>query len=135
MTRQITAKDVSLGEFLKCLVLDLQRRKVQMPFQNEEKWHKIFFQLKSARGRKGRPVFFDSLRFDWDGPYPRSRDLSESLQILHLNGFVSVANPSYDRLNVDDDVLNNEKQVRPIVKDSSLRDFFAFSSAQAAGLL
>lgn len=132
--RQITAKDVSLGEFLKCLVFDLQRRKVQMPFQNEEKWHQIFFNLKSANDQKGRPAFFDKLRFDWDGPYPRCQDLSEYLQTLHLNGFVSVSNPSYDRLNVDDDVLKEEKSVRPIIKDSTLKKFFAYSTKQALAL-
>lgn len=135
ITRQITAKDVSLGEFLKYLVLDLQRSaNVQMPFQNEEKWHQIFFNLKSARKQKGRPAFFDKLRFDWDGPYPRCQDLSEYLQTLHLNGFVSVTNPSYDRLNVDDDVLKAEKNVRPVVTDSTLKKFFGYSTKLAVKL-
>jgi hypothetical protein len=132
--KQSTAENVSLGEFVKRLILDLQENSVPMPFQNEENWHNLFYKLKLARAEKGRPVFFEKLRFDWDGPYPRCQDLSEYLQMLHLNGFISVANPSYDKLRVDDDVMEGVDKVRPSIGDGSLESFLKFSAKEAQNL-
>jgi len=94
-----------------------------MPFRNEEKWHTFFYGLKSNHDSKGRPTFLDGLFFDWDGPSPKCQDLSEYLQALHLNGFVSVANPRYDRLKVDDDVRNNADRFGLSVGDAALAEF------------
>jgi hypothetical protein len=130
----MTAAEVSLGEYVKLLLLELQNKKIPMPFQNEEKWHTLFYRAKKEYKEAGRPSFLDELRFDWDGPYPRSQDLSEYLQTLHWNGFVSVANPSYDRLSVDADVLKGADKTRPVVKDEELEKFLRFTTKEASEL-
>ena len=76
----------------------------------------------------------NKLRFDWDGPYPKSQDLSEYLQILHLNGFISVANPTYDTLSVDEDVRKGIDKVRPAINDENLEKFLDFSTREASQL-
>ena len=131
---QVTAETISLTEFITLVVLGLGQAEVPMPFQNEEKWHRLLYQFKANRFEKGRPRFLDALRFDWDGPYPRSQDLSECLQTLHLNGFISVGNPSYDRLRLDDEVAKRIDEVRPNVTDDTLKSFLG-SSERAASLL
>lgn len=130
----ITAKDVSLGEFVTLLVLQLDKNEIPMPFQNEEKWHRLFYGLKMERGQPGRPSFLDRMRFDWDGRYPKSQDLSEHLQVLHWNGFVSVANPSYDRLRVDQDLKDSADVIRPNVKDEQLEQFLSHTLNKASEL-
>jgi hypothetical protein len=105
-----------------------------MPFQNEEKWHRLFYELKAGRQKPGRPVFFDKLRFDWDGRYPRAQDLSEYLQSLHWNGFISVANPTYDRLSVDPDVKRLGDRARPTLEDKQLEQFLSDTISKASAL-
>ncbi len=129
---KITAKDISLGEFVTLLILQLDKSGVPMPFQNEEKWHRLFYKLKIQRDSRGRPTFFDQLRFDWDGRYPQSRDLSEYLQSLHWNGFISVANPTYDRLTVDQDVKALGDKARPNLQDQELEQFLGDTTSKAA---
>lgn len=131
---QVSAKDVSIGEFVTILVLRLDKQNIPMPFQNEEKWHRLFYNLKTSRDERGRPAFLDALRFDWDGWYPKCRDLSECLQTLHLNGFISVANPTYDKFKVDDDVLAGIDEVQPEFEDNNLEHFLAFSTQRASQL-
>jgi hypothetical protein len=131
---QIGTKDVSLGEFITLLILQLDIKGVSMPFQNEEKWHRLFYKFKVGRSQSGRPAFMNKLRFDWDGPYPKSQDLSEYLQILHLNGFISVANPTYDTLSVDEDVRKGIDKVRPAINDENLEKFLDFSTREASQL-
>jgi hypothetical protein len=118
-----SADNLSLGEFVTLLILQLDRQEVSMPFQNEEKWHRLFYMLKAGGSAPGRPKFFEKLRFDWDGRFPRSEDLSEYLQALHWNGFISVANPSYDRLSVDEDVRKSIDKVSPRIDDKNLEKF------------
>jgi hypothetical protein len=89
--------DSSLGEFVKQLAALLQMNNVPLPFKNEEPWHLLFYELKETC-RKGRPGFFDELRFDWDGPFPKCQELSNFLQALHWNASVSAANPHYDTI-------------------------------------
>jgi hypothetical protein len=131
---KISAKDISLGEFVTLLVLRLDNERVPMPFQNEEKWHRLFYKLKTEREKQGRPGFFDKLRFDWDGRYPRAQDLSEYLQSLHWNGFISVANPTYDRLSVDQDVKDLGDKARPNVQDEQLEQFLSDTISKASAL-
>jgi hypothetical protein len=131
--KRLNAKELTLGEFVKVIVLMLHKKGVAMPFQNEEKWHELFYELKREKAKEGRPNFFDRLRFDWDGPYPKSQDLSEYLQALHWNGFVSVANPSYDRLSVDSEVLEAAKQKEIVIEDKALEKFFSSTVEEAVG--
>lgn len=88
----------SLGEFVKQLATLMHQKQVKMPFRNERPWHLLFYELKTAQGRPGKPAFFERLRFDWDGPYPKSRELSQFLQALHWNASVSASNPHYDTI-------------------------------------
>jgi len=88
----------SLGEFIKQLTSLMCQNQVKMPFKNEQPWHLLFYELKETEGLPGKPAFFERLRFDWDGPYPKSRQLSEFLQALHWNASVSADNPRYDTI-------------------------------------
>src|ERR1043166_2495994 len=110
-TDKISAKDISLGEFVTLLVLQLDEKGVPMPFQNEEKWHRLFYELKAGR-----------------------QDLSEYLQSLHWNGFISVANPTYDRLSVDPDVKRLGDRARPTLEDKQLEQFLSDTISKASAL-
>jgi len=133
-TDRIDALSISLGEFLTRLVLELDSQDIPMPFQNEEKWHRLFNSLKSEPEKPGRPAFLKRMRFDWDGTYPKSQDLSEYLQAMHWNGFISVANPTYDRLRVDEDVKAQTEKVRPNIDDKALEKFVTETAGRAAKL-
>jgi hypothetical protein len=88
--------DLSLGEFLKAFAARLSEQQIPIPFQNERPWHTLFYKLQKQSGRK--PAFLRDLRFDWDGVYPKCRELSEFLQALHWNASVSAINPQYERI-------------------------------------
>ena len=131
---QVNASDVSLSEFVTLLVMQFDQQNVPMPFQNEEKWHRLFYAFKTERDVPGRPAFLNKLRFDWDGRYPKAMELSECLHTLHLNGFLSVGNPTYDTLTLDQDVRENADTVRPEVGDPQLEEFLKHSTEKASGL-
>jgi hypothetical protein len=95
---------MTLGEFVKQLAALLAKKGLPMPFKEERPWHELFYQLKTAPGLHARPAFLERLRFDWDGPYPKSRDLSEFLQALHWNACVSAINPHYTTIELPQDV-------------------------------
>ena len=88
--------DIELSEFVVRLAALLYCKGVTMPFENEAPWHLVFYDLK-RRAMPGRPAFLDELIFDWDGPYPKSQDLSQSLHTLHWT-VASVDNPTYRQL-------------------------------------
>lgn len=95
---------MTLGEFVKQLAALLQRDKVTMPFKNERAWHELFYALKRDQAVPGKPQFLESLRFDWDGPYPKSRDLSQFLEALHWNASVSASNPQFEVITLPEEV-------------------------------
>src|SRR4051812_39801172 len=96
---------MTLGDFVKHLSSLLQQSSIKMPFKNERAWHLAFYELKTSPQTVGRPAFFDSLVFDWDGRYPKSQKLSEFLHALHWSSSVSAGNPSYEEIS-----LNKEMQ-------------------------
>jgi len=96
----MTSNDISLGEFVKQLTVRIHNSKVSMPFKEEQPWHLLFYKLKREKMR-GKPEFFGHLRFDWDGRYPRSRELSEYIHALHFTGCVGASNPSYDEISLN----------------------------------
>jgi hypothetical protein len=96
----MTNQDISLGEFVKQLTVRIHDLKVPMPFKDEEPWHLLFYQLK-RENVPGKPTFFEHLRFDWDGSYPRCRELSEYIHALHFTGCVGASNPSYDEISLN----------------------------------
>ncbi len=91
---------MTLGEFVKQLAALLQQDEVTMPFKDERPWHELFYELKRDTTLHGKPGFFESLRFDLDGPYPKSRDLSRFLQALHWNASVSATNPHFETISL-----------------------------------
>lgn len=92
--------ELSLGDFVKQIAAKVD----DMPFKVEAPWHALFFQLKQQRDEPGRPRFFDTLRFDWDGPYPKCRELSKFIRALHWNASASAGNPSFERIALPDEV-------------------------------
>jgi hypothetical protein len=94
--------EVGLGEFVKQLVAVINTQKdVVIPFEDSEAWHSLFFKLKKDPAlEEGRPRFFKDLLFDWDGPYPKSRNLEVYLQSLHWNAGIDAKNPGYESIAV-----------------------------------
>ena len=88
---------MSLGDFVKQLAVLMDKSGVVILFKEERPWHSLFYRLKKDPS-KGKPRFFDELRFDWDGPYPKSQELSRFIQSLHWTGAVSAVNPSYEKI-------------------------------------
>jgi len=97
-------QEMSLGDFIKELAALLHKKHVDMPFKNQRPWHVVLYDLKRASSAPGRPLFLDEVTFDWDGPYPRSRELSEFLNALHWNASVSASNPHYQTITLTDAV-------------------------------
>lgn len=95
-----------LGEFVELLTAKLHEKSVPMPFRNERAWHLLFYKLKELPEESNKPIFLEKLRFDWDGPYPESRELSEFLHALHWNASVSANNPHYDTITLPEDVAS-----------------------------
>ena len=91
-----TNEGMSLGRIVMLLVAKLYSDDVPLPFRNQEPWHQLFFELKVDRDIPGKPSFLSYLVFDWDGPYPICRELSEFLNGLHITGNVSGHNPRFD---------------------------------------
>jgi hypothetical protein len=112
-------QEISLGQFVEQLTGLLQKDSVQLPFKNQRPWHILFYDLKKITAA-GRPKFFDQLRFDWDGPYPKCRELSEFLHALHVTTSIGVANPDYDEIlvgrEVEEEWVNNAKKDEPDLK-------------------
>jgi hypothetical protein len=94
---KMPAKDVSLGDFVKQLAVLMDGNDLVMLFKQEKPWHTLFYRLKHDTSA-GRPAFFNTLRFDWDGPYPKSQELSRFIQVLHCAGTVGAVNPSYEKI-------------------------------------
>ncbi len=74
-----------------------------MPFKDEAPWHLLFYKLKQEK-LAGTPVFLETMRFDWDGSYPRSQELSNYIHALHFTGCVAASNPSYDQMSLNPDL-------------------------------
>lgn len=99
----MTAENMSLGEFVKQLTVRMRNSDIKMPFKDERPWHVLLYDL-TLSDLAPKPKFLGKLQFDWDGPYPRSRDLSDYLHGLHFTGCVSAANPSYGQITLDEDL-------------------------------
>ncbi len=97
----MTRGEMTLGEFVKYLAALLSKKNTPMPFKDEEPWHVLLHHLQGER-RAGRPEFLDRLIFDWGGPFPKSKDLSRYLQLLHVTGCVGVPNPTYKKMELSE---------------------------------
>jgi hypothetical protein len=88
---------MSLGEFVKQLAVLMDNNDLVMLFKEETPWHVLFYRLKKDAAL-GKPDFFRTLRFDWDGPHPKCQELSRFIQTLHWTGAVGAVNPSYEKI-------------------------------------
>jgi hypothetical protein len=97
-----------MGDLVRQMVAHLSDRRVPIPFENEAPWHELFYQLKKE-DLPGKPRFFSELIFDWDGPYPKCRQLSEFLHALHWNACVSAFNPTFATITLPTEIANHWK--------------------------
>ena len=88
---------MTLGEFVKYLAALLSKNSTTMLFKDEAPWHHLLYQLQSEK-TEDKPEFLDGLIFDWGGPFPKCKDLSRYLQLLHVTGCVGTTNPSYEKM-------------------------------------
>ena len=75
--------ELSLADFVKCLVLLLNRDKRQFFFRTKQPWHELLYKLKNASETDPNQLaFLADLRFNWDAAYPKSWELSDILDTL-----------------------------------------------------
>ncbi|PYX76556.1 MAG: hypothetical protein DMG72_04600 [Acidobacteria bacterium] len=91
---------MTLGEFVKFLAALLTKNSTRMLFKDEARWHTLFYQLQEE-DFEDKPEFMGRLIFDWGGPFPKCKDLSRYLQLLHVTGCVGVTNPSYKEMELN----------------------------------
>jgi hypothetical protein len=134
---------LTLGQFVKELTALFETNSIAIPFKNERPWHFLFYELKKDRNALGRPAFLDELEFDWDGPFPKSQELSNFLHSLHWNASVSASNPHYETISLSDPVKTlwfhryeaedaNTKQFFSTVLDRARKEFGHESSPPVA---
>jgi hypothetical protein len=114
-------RDVSLGQFVKQLAAQLQKKDRPLPFKNQRPWHLLFYELKKQPAVPGRPKFLDELTFDWDAPFPKCQQLAEFLNAMHFTASVSARNPHFDVISVTPAVADRWSQ--SIGDDADLRAF------------
>jgi len=105
----MSAEDMSLGDFVQQILVLLNDEKLH--FRQERPWHELLYRLKTDPDQQGKPQFLRELFFDWNGPYPRSRELSEYLHGLHWTGCLSAPNPTYDSFTLKPEVRQIWEQV------------------------
>ena len=88
---------VSFVDFVRYLILLLQKNNIILTFNKPEAWHCLFYRLKKSPEILGKPAFLEKLWFDWDGPYQESPELLEYLHTLRLTGVVETNSPRFDR--------------------------------------
>ena len=118
-----------LGDFLEQLAVLLQSQTVAMPFEDEGPWHELFYDLKKATW-EGKPAFLGTLRFDWDGPYPKCQELSEFLHTLHWNACVDARNPHFDVITIPPGIARVWSQQAEQL-DAPTKAFLANAAAHA----
>jgi hypothetical protein len=109
----------SLGDIVRQLALLMRDNGIVMVYKNEAPWHYLFYRLKKETKGEARPWFLDRLRFDADGNYPRSRELSEFLHGLHTACTVRVPNPSYEEITLQPRVTRMWEETRKSLDDQT----------------
>lgn len=122
----MTADDMTLGDFVQQLLLRLSDAELHL--RNERPWHELFYRLKAGPETEGKPAFLKRLFFDWNGPYPRSRELSEYLHGLHWTGCLKAPNPTYDSFRLKQEVGDIWREVNV---DAKLEEFMAAAGQEA----
>jgi len=99
----MTPQDMTLGDFVQQLLVQLGGD-AELHFKDERPWHELFYKLKTDPDAPGKPTFFETLFFDWNGAYPKCLELSEYLHALHWTGCMAAANPGYDLFKLNPEV-------------------------------
>ncbi len=94
---------LSLGDFVKFLLLSLQRNGTGLSLNNRELWHQLFYRLKKIGEADGKPEFLKNLWFDWDGKYPKCPKLADYLNTLRLFGSVVTTGPRYEEYTIPEE--------------------------------
>jgi hypothetical protein len=76
------AQEFTLGEFMKCLVALLHERGVAMPLMDDRPWHLLLYKLQQDPAACSDMGFLETIDFDWDGPFPKCRQLSDLLHAV-----------------------------------------------------
>lgn len=121
----MTPAQMSLGDLVQQILARVGDE--ELKFQDERPWHELFYALKKHPASPAKPTFLDSLFFEWNGPYPRSEELSRYLHGLHWIGCLSAGNPTYDTFRVDPEVRAIWNQV-PL--EGGLEGFVAAAATQ-----
>ena len=108
---------MSLGDFVQQILVRLNDEKVH--FRDERPWHEFFYHFKTGPDQEGKPLFLQGLFFDWNGPYPRSQELSDYLHGLHWTGCLSAPNPGYDTFTLKPEVREiwQQANVEPTLRE------------------
>lgn len=94
--KRVKPAELTLGDFVKYLLALLQRDMVPLKLEDERLWHELFFALKrSSEGHSGKPRSLSDLKFDWDGPYPKSQTLLRFIDGLSITGSVTCSSPGF----------------------------------------
>jgi len=93
-------EQMTLAEFVKYLAALLTKNRTPMLFRDEAAWHTLLYRLQEEDS-EDKPKFLGRLVFDWGGPFPKCKDLSRYLQLLHVTGCVGVTNPSYEEMKLN----------------------------------
>ena len=94
---------MSLGDFIKFLLLSLQRNGTGLSLNNRELWHHLFYRLKEIGEADDKPGFLKNLWFDWDGRYPTCPKLADYLNTLCLVGSVVTTSPRYEEYTIPEE--------------------------------
>ena len=94
------AQAIALSEFMKYLVSLISDDNIAMPLKDEHQWHALFYRLKKDDLGAAKPPFLARLRFDWDGPYPKCREISDLLHAMHWNAGLDADNPHYTTISL-----------------------------------
>jgi len=89
--------DIGLSDFVTQLAAEIDLEgTVDFPLESDLPWHLLFYKLKKEDEFPGeKPSFFGEMFFDWDGPFPKSRNLEECLQTLHSTSTITANNPVF----------------------------------------
>lgn len=126
----VSAREMSLGQFVKQLAGTLQQQGVELPFKNQRPWHCLFYDLTKVDD-PGRPLFLTELIFDWDGPFPRCRELSEFLNALHFTASASARNPRFDTISLAPETVQ-QWLLQAGDDEPALKAFLASAAERAA---
>lgn len=92
---KVAQLELSLGDFVKYLLVLLQRNGIPFKLEDERVWHELLYALKMVpQMHSGRPQSLADLKFDWDGPYPKSQELSRSFTVLRTNS-LTCSSPAF----------------------------------------